>query len=383
MNEILNYSRQAIDSFDVKSVSQTLKNDLLTQGNILERFEKALKNYLRAKYCVVTSSGTSALQIAGRLMNFKKGDKVLLSPLTFCAAANVVISYGATPVFLDVEYDTCNISLLELLKYLKKTKNVKALIATDYGGVPCDWKKIYKICKKKNILIINDNCHSLGSKYYGRKDYAAKYADIVIQSFHPVKHITTGEGGALITNNKKIFQKAFNLRSHGIIRNLKKYWIYDIKQFSFNYRISEINCALGLTQLKKLDKRINFKRKVARNYDRFFKKFNFIKIPQNNKVLFNSYHLYPLKIEFDKIKSSRYELFKFFLKKNIRLQLHYVPTYRLSVFKKYKKFGSFNNTEKLYNQIVSIPMFYNMSSKELKKVKKTFLDFFKNKKITL
>ncbi len=381
MNKILNYSRQAVDSFDSKIVLQTLKNDLLTQGTILERFEKTLKDYFRAKYCIATSSGTSALQIAGRIMNFKKGDKVLLSPLTFCAAANVVMSCDATPVFLDVEYDTGNISFSELIKYLKKTKNVKALIATDYGGIPCDWEKIYKLCKKKNILIINDNCHSLGSKYHGRKDYAVNYADIVIQSFHPVKHITTGEGGALITNNKKIFQKAFNLRSHGIIRNTKKYWIYDIKDYSFNYRISEINCALGLGQIKNVDKKINFKRKIAHNYDKFFKKFNFIKIPENNKVLFNSYHLYPLKIEFDKIKSSRYELFKFFIKKKIRLQLHYVPTYRLTLFKKYKKFNSFKNTEKLYNQIVSVPIFYNMSSKELRKVKETFLDFFKKKNL--
>ena len=151
MNKILNYSRQAVDSFDSKIVLKALKNDLLTQGTILERFEKTLKDYFRAKYCIATSSGTSALQIAGKILNFKKGDKVLLSPLTFCAAANVVKSCDATPVFLDVEYDTGNINFLELLKYLKKTKNVKALIATDYGGIPCDWKKIHKLCKKKKF----------------------------------------------------------------------------------------------------------------------------------------------------------------------------------------------------------------------------------------
>ena len=149
MNKILNYSRQTINNFDLKNVTKAIKNDFLTQGNFLKKFEHSLKNYLNAKYCVATSSGTSALQITGKIINLKKGDKVLLSPLTFCAAANVVVSCGAIPIFLDIDYETGNISFFELKKHIKNTKNIKALIATDYGGIPCEWKNIYSLCKKK------------------------------------------------------------------------------------------------------------------------------------------------------------------------------------------------------------------------------------------
>ena len=201
---MINYNRQHIDKDDINSVVKALKSDFLTQGMHVEKFEKKLSNTFKCKYVCAVSSGTAALHLSGMALNFKKNDYILLSPITFVASANCALYSEANVEFVDIEPEYYTIDaykLEEKIKELKiKNKNIKAVVATDYAGQPCDWKKLKFLSKKYNFFLINDNCHALGSKYLNRSDYSTKYADIVVQSFHPVKNITSGEGGAILTN---------------------------------------------------------------------------------------------------------------------------------------------------------------------------------------
>lgn len=371
---IINYSRQNIDKSDINYVISSLKKDIITQGNYVSEFENKLKSYLKSKYCFAVSSGTSGLYLAAKALNWKKNDKIIISPFTFAAAANVCKLLEFQEIFLDINYDDLSLDINLLEKKLKKSK-IKGVIITDYGGLPSQWDKIYSLKKKYKFDLINDNCHSLGSKYKNDTGYAAKYADIVIQSFHPVKHITTAEGGSILTNNKSLVKRLENLRSHGIVRNKLKHWIYDIIEPSLNFRISDLNCALGLSQLRKLTKKIHKKRQIAKSYDNFFNKYSIFRIPKNNSKFYNSYHLYPLIIDFKKTKTSRDILIRYFLKNKIRLQVHYVPTYRMKIFSMWNK-KKFPITERVFKSIVSIPIYENLEIANIIKIKKLFIKFF-------
>jgi len=303
-SKYINYSRQSINSSDIKNVSQSLRDEFLTQGNKIIKFETNLRNFFKCKYSLAVSNGTAALFLSLKALNLKKNDSIIISPFTFVAAVNCCKLLNLKEKFIDIDPLTLNIDLNLVEKEIKK-KKYKAIIVTDYGGLPADWERLNFIRKKYNISIINDNCHSLGSMYKNNLGYATKYADLVVQSFHPVKTITTGEGGCILTNNKKIYTKAKLLRSHGIVKNKRKYWDYDVLESSLNFRISDIQCALGITQLSRAKNKILKKRSIAKKYDNFFKKYNFFRTPLNNKKFYNSYHLYPLVIDFDKLKKKK------------------------------------------------------------------------------
>ena len=372
---MINYGKQHIDENDINAVIKILKSKYLTQGPTVKIFEDKLKNYMGAKYCCALSNGTAALHLAGLSLGWKKNDYIITTPLSFLATSNSILYCGAKPIFIDINKDTYNIdeNLIEdkIINLKKKKIRIKALIATDFAGNPCNWKKLKHLSKKYNFKLINDNCHALGAKYHNDGKYAQKYADITTHSYHPVKQITTGEGGALFTNDKKIFNKVNILRTHGIIKkNKKNPWYYEMHSLGFNYRLTDFQSALGISQLKKLKKFIKKRQEIASVYDKCFLNNDLIKTPTVSKFIKHAYHLYPILIDFSKIKKTKKMLFSFLKKNNISLQVHYIPIHLQPYYK--KNFGyklkDFPNVEKFYEQEVSLPIYYSLKKSEILKV---------------
>mgnify|MGYP001466164338 FL=1 len=380
---IINYGRHFIDDNDLKSVLNSLKSNKITQGPETISFENDLKKYFKSKFCSVVSSGTAALHLVGKALNWKKGDIVLLPAVTFLATANCVEYSNATVCLVDINKNKNTIDVDEVEKKIRKyRKKVKAIIGVDYAGYPCDWFKLKKIAKKNKIVLINDNCHAMGTAIKGDKGYALKYADIITHSYHPVKSFTTGEGGAILTNNKIIDTKIKILRNHGIVNRKKseklKPWLYQMKYLGFNYRMSDINAALGRSQLKKIDKFVRRRNKIAKIYDKNFQKLKFFQIPPKNKDILSSYHLYSLKIQFKKLKKDKKNFFIYLKKNLINVQVHYIPIYKQPYYKnKYKfKYVDYPNSEILYQNEVSIPIYYSLKEKDITYILKKIFQYF-------
>ena len=375
INTQIYYGKHYIDSKDIKAVTKVLKSGLLTQGKEVNKFEKKIKNYFGSKYVIALSNGTSALNLVSKALDWKKNDIIFCSPITFAASSNCILQQKAKVSFVDINKDNFNIDTNLIIKKLsneKIRKNAKAIIATDFAGNPCEWEKLKMISKKYKLVLINDNCHALGSKYKNDKKYINKYADIGIHSYHAVKNLTTGEGGSILTNNKKFYDKAKLLVTHGIKKNINnnKPWEYDMLDLGYNYRLTDIQASLGISQIKKLDKFVKFRQKVAKIYDKsFFEEKIFAKqlITKNNK---SAYHLYPLLIDFKKLKKTKIGLFRFLKKHNINLQVHYKPIYKFKYYSqiKYLKKLTCKNAENFYKKEVSLPIYFNLKIREQMKV---------------
>ncbi|HCC60268.1 MAG: UDP-4-amino-4,6-dideoxy-N-acetyl-beta-L-altrosamine transaminase [Candidatus Staskawiczbacteria bacterium RIFOXYC1_FULL_37_43] len=363
------YSHQWIDNKDIKEVVKVLKSDWLTQGPKVEEFEKAIAKYCNAKYGVAFSSGTSALYAAYKTAGIKEGDEVVTTPLTFVATSNMISVLGAKPVFVDVEQDTLNINP-ELIERLI-TSRTKAIATVDFAGVSCDYDKILKIAKKNKLLLIEDACHALGTEYKGRK--LGSFADIAIVTFHPVKHITTGEGGVALTNNKNFYEKLKIVRNHGIIKKPEKGgWYYEVKEPSFNFRITDIQCALGISQLKKIDRFLKRRREIIAKYNKAFKDVKEIILPTEKNYLKTARYIYPIQVK----KQNRKKVFSNLQEQGIGIQIHYMPLHLHPFYKKrfeYKK-GDFPIAEEYYERAITIPLFPKMTNREvdyvIKSVKK-------------
>lgn len=369
---MINYGQQFIDNQDIKSVTKVLKSKLITQGPNLKKFELALAKRFSSKYCSVVSNGTAALHLLAVALGWKKNDIILTTPVSFLATSNSILYSGATPKFIDIDPLTNNINTTLLKKeiYLlkKKKKKVTAIIAVDFAGHPCDWLELKKISKKFKITLINDNCHAFGASIKKNKSYAIKYADFVTLSFHAVKHITTGEGGAIISNNKNIIKKINLLRNHGVIRSKKfKPWEYKMIYLGFNYRLTDFQSALGLSQLSKINKFLKRRKQIAKLYDYAFKNIKNIEIPNIKKDYEHAYHLYPLKIDFEKFNIKKENFFKKLKKNKINLQVHYIPIHLQPFYKKkFKtKKGDFPNAEIFYKKEVSLPIYYGLTNKKI------------------
>ena len=311
-NKVYSYGKQSIDAEDIQSVIDVLKSDWLTQGPTIERFERALCNYLKAEHAAIVCNGTAALHLTALALGWRKGDIILTTPITFLASANCIVYAGAIPDFVDIDAKsyTIDVNKIEdkIKLYRKRGKTVKAIIAVDFAGQPCDWDGLMTLKEKYNLQLVNDNCHALGAKYKDDVGYAVLYADAVCSSFHPVKHITTGEGGAVISNDKDLIEKIQMLRTHGITKKqelLEKFdgpWFYEMHTLGYNYRITDFQCALGISQLAKLERFISEREKIALFYNQVFKGDERFLIPSVRQHSRHAYHLYPLQINFEKIK---------------------------------------------------------------------------------
>jgi len=373
---MINYGAHHIDKEDISSVVSVLKSDSLTTGVQVENFEKSLNKYFQCKYSAVVSSGTAALHIVGMVLGWRKGDIVITTPITFVATVNAILYSGASPDLVDIDMNTyaIDLNLLEkrIIYYKNRNKKVKAVIAVDYAGIPCDWESLKWLSNKYGFQLVNDNCHAMGSKYKGRSDYATKYADIATHSYHPVKNFTTGEGGAILSNNYEYIKKAKILRSHGLIyerkKNLNKF--YDLQNLGFNYRLNNFQCALGISQLKKLPKFIKKRRSIAKIYNHYFQKMEFVNIINEKTSNQNSYHLYPLLIEFQKFKISKIQFFNMMLKNKIRLQTHYIPIHFHNFYKKNFKFANrkYPKSELFFEREVSLPIYYKLTFNEVRDI---------------
>ena len=383
MKKIINYGSHYISNSDIKSVTRVLKSSNLTQGQMVNDFEQSLCNYFGSRYAISLSNGTAALHLGIKSLNLKNKDVIITSPITFIATASSILMNGLVPELADINPETYTLDPNMVEDKIKKNRKIRAIIGVDYAGHPCDWKSLSYLKKKYGVYLINDNCHALGSGYLGKKNYASKYADVVTQSFHAVKNFTTGEGGAVLTNDPKINNFIKEYRSHGIIKEpvSKNYrmWFYKVAKFGYNYRLSDFQCALGISQLKQLDIFVKKRRLIAEKYNLYLSKYSeYLKIPEvNKKKCYHSYHLYPLLINFKKLKIKKNIFFLKMLKKGYRLQVHYIPLYKQPFLKKFCNFYNkemFLNSEKFYYQEVSLPIFYNYKKLQQSRFIKSMLD---------
>lgn len=371
----ISYSKQTIENDDIKRVIEVLKSPYLTQGPTVKEFEDKLSKITESKYAVAVNSGTAALHLACLAINLKEHDQVITSPLSFAATSNCILYCNAVPVFADVDES----GLLSPKEVLKKINNkTKAVITVDYGGLPSHINDLKKICRKYNLILIEDAAHSLGASYCNKP--VGSLADLICFSFHPVKSITTGEGGAITTNSYRLKKILKKLRSHGITKDKNDFinirqgpWYYEMQDLGYNYRISDIQSALGVSQLNKLNNFITKRREIAQIYNLNLKKFEnkeIVILPKDNHNSKSSWHLYPLRINFNKIKYSKKQIFDIFLKNNIQLQVHYLPIHLHPYYAKRfgYKIGDFNKSETFSNMEISLPLYPTLTKHQIKKV---------------
>ncbi len=367
---MINYGRHTLNKSDYLSVIKSLKSQYLTTGPYIKKFEKELTKKFGGKYCTVVNNGTSALYILGKALGWKKNDRILTTPISFIATANCIVNNNATPDFVDIDDKTFTIDPNKVEDKVKK-KKIKALIAVDYAGHPCDWKSLKFLSNKYNFDLINDGCHAMGSKYNGSSRYSTHYADFVTQSYHPVKAVTTGEGGSILSKDKKISKKITEIRNHFMIYPNKQLpWYYEIHEPGFNFRITDFQCALGISQLKQLEKFVKIRRKIARTYIEYLSNDDRFNLPIEKENCYHSYHIFPLQINFEKLKLNKIELFKKFKNKSIKLQVHYIPIHLQPFYRKKFNFKKkqFENAEKFYMREVSLPIYPSLKNNELYKV---------------
>lgn len=381
------YGKHYTDKLDQKKIIDTLNSKNLTSGPMQKKFENKIKSVVKSKYVSVCNSATSALLISFYSIDLTKGDIVIMPAINFIASYNMARKIGAKIYLADVDKYSGQMTYKHILDCIKKfkLKKIKAVVTMHLGGYPDNALEIFKIKKKYKCFIIEDACHSFGSKYaYKNKKIpigSCLHSDISTFSFHPVKGVTTGEGGALTTNNPKLAKKISLLINHGIVRK-KNHWNYDVVTNGFNFRLSEINCALGLSQLKKLNNFIRYRDKIFRYYKKKLSNLDhFFKLPNYNINNFPSYHLIIISTNFKKLKSNRDLFFKYMLKNKIYLQLHYKPIFFFSIFKKdkNKKFYLKNYNGSIYysKKSCSFPIYHNIGFKSIDYVLKKTIKFFK------
>lgn len=369
------YGKQSIDEDDINSVVEVLKSDFLTTGPKIKEFEEELCRYTNAKYCVAVANGTAALHLAS-LVLLNKGDKVITTPNSFVATSNSILYVEAKPIFVDIKEDG-NIDLDLCEEELKKDSSIKAIYVVNFSGNIVNQKKLKYLKESYNIKILEDCAHSLGATFEGIKAGSCENSDCSILSFHPVKHITTGEGGAVTTNSKEIYEKLLELRAHGIKR-LPEFapWYYEMNSLGFNYRITDMQAALGISQLKKLDSFVKRRKEIALRYDEAF--LNTVVKPLYVFDGNSSYHLYVVCVDFSKLNTSKTEFFNKMREKNIGLQLHYIPINKQPY---YKSLGYGNEDtpimNKYYDECFSLPMYSSLSNEEQEYVIKTLFEILK------
>jgi len=366
------YGKQLIKQDDIDAVVQTLQSDYLTTGPKVKEFEDSLSEYCDATYCVAVSNGTAALHLAS-LVLLNKGDKVLTTPNSFLATSNSILYAGAKPIFVDITEDG-NIDLDLCEEALKEDRTIKALYGVAFSGNMLKQEKLKHLKKTYGVTILEDNAHAIGAVYNDVKAGSCVNSDMSIFSFHPVKHLTTAEGGAITTNSKELYEKLLVLRNHGMVKTAEmKPWEYEMRELGFNYRITDLQCALGISQLKKLPSFIERRFEIVKKYDTAFK--NTILKPLYPFDGKSSYHLYVVHVDFAQVNITKVELFNTLREKKIGIQLHYMPINKQPY---YKNIGYGNEVtpmmDKYYEECFSLPMYPLLSDEEQDYVIKTLMD---------
>ena len=373
------YGKHHVDEEDIKSVIKVLKSDNLTQGPLIAAFEKEISKYVGAKYSVALTSCTAGLHLAAIVSKINKGKVLLTSPITFVATANSSLYCNGETIFADIDSSTINISIDSIKKIISQ-KKIHAIAPVHFGGLPCNMKKIKEIADEVGAIIYEDAAHAFGASFPdGSKVGSCKYSDMTIFSFHPVKSIATGEGGVVTTNDKYLYERLLRLRNHGIEKNQDNFqsknnsmtnginnpWYYEMQELGYHYRITDIQCALGLSQLKKIDKFIMKRRELAKKYDLAFENLKNCEPIQKNMRDFSSNHLYILRINFKKLSKTRASLMEELKNVGIMTQVHYIPVISHPYFQiKNYKHSDFPNSYNYYNSALSIPLFYALTDKQ-------------------
>lgn len=364
--DFIPYGHQWIDGEDIKAVMEVLKADRITQGPRVDEFEKKVSDYCGARYAVAMSSGTAALHAACAVAGISEGDEAITTPITFAATANAIIYCQGKPVFADIRDDSLNISPDEIKKRL--TRRTKAILPVDFAGLPADLDEINAMAKEKGIIVIEDACHALGAEYKGRR--VGSLSDMTIFSFHPVKHITTGEGGMVLTDNEQYYLKLKAFRHHGIVNpenSGEGTWYYEIHQPGHNFRITDIQCALGSSQMNRLDYFIKRRRDIASRYNEAFYPMEDIRIPPQEKDRKAVYHIYVIQLKTSNQKKRRKEIFEALTAENIGVGVHYLPVHLHPYYKKTYGFknGDFPKAENYYDGALTLPLFPRMTDYEV------------------
>ncbi|MDO8594503.1 MAG: UDP-4-amino-4,6-dideoxy-N-acetyl-beta-L-altrosamine transaminase [bacterium] len=354
------YSRQSINEDDIAAVTAVLRGDWLTQGPAISAFEKALAEYSGAKFAVAVPNGTAALYIAYQALGLKEGDELITTPNTFVATSNMALALGVKPVFCDIRSDTRNIDETKIEALI--TKKTKAIVPVHFAGHPCAMDAIQAVAKKHNLFVIEDACHAIGAEYRGKK--IGSLSDMSVFSFHPVKPITTAEGGAILTNNEDWYKKMLILRTHGITKDPKKTeaigkWYYEMVELGFNNRITDIQCALGLSQLKRLDGFQAKREAVANRYFEALRGESRVILPVRLPDIKHSWHLFAIQV---KDSSKRKAVFDYLQKNGIGVQVHYIPVHFQPYYQKlgYGK-EKYPNTEAYYAGALSLPIYPDLT----------------------
>jgi UDP-4-amino-4,6-dideoxy-N-acetyl-beta-L-altrosamine transaminase len=359
------YGHQWIDEKDIAEVVKVLKSDWITTGPKIAEFEDALSSYIGCKYAVAVNSGTSALDIAVQTLNLPAGSEVITTPFTFVGTSNAILYNNLQPVFADIKKGTRNINPDDVRK--KITDKTKAIIYVDYAGQPCDIEELKEIAEEHDLYLIEDACHAIGAESTGKK--IGNFADMTVFSFHPVKHITTGEGGAVVTNNKEFYDRLKILRNHGIDKSaLDRFgseagWAYDLKLLGRNYRITDFQAALGISQLKKLDIFIKRRWEIVQMYNEAFADIPEIETPVVLPYVKPAWHIYTILLN----GMDRDKFFSKMREKGIGVNVHYIPIYRFSYYQEHFNISSnnFPVTEKVFSKIVTLPLFPKMADDEV------------------
>lgn len=365
------YGRQQIDDQDVQAVLKALQSDWLTTGPMVERFENEIAGWVGATHGVAVANGTAALHAAMYAAGIGPGDEVVLTPITFAATANAVVFQGGTPVFADVDPDTLLLDPIQVER--KITSKTKAIITVDYAGQPSAYDELKELAERHGLLFIADACHALGAEYKGKR--IGSLADLTVFSFHPVKHITTGEGGMIVTNENEFCHKMKRFRNHGFTadhaqRAQKETWQYQMVDLGFNYRITDFQCALGISQLERLPQFLEKRRKIAQRYEKAFGLNDFIRplhtVPEN----FHAYHLYVIRLAFKKLQIEKAVFYKSLRDKGIGVNVHYIPVYLHPYYQ--NVFGTRPGlcpiAESAYEEILSLPIYPAMNEEDVSRV---------------
>lgn len=369
----LPYGHQSIEDKDIEAVNQVLRSDWLTTGPKIEEFEQSVADYVDARYAVAFSSGTAALHGAAFAAGLEPGDEAITTPMTFCATANCVLYMGATPVFADIYPDTLNIDTARARE--KITSRTKVILPVDFAGHPADLDVIIELANTHGLIVIEDAAHALGAQYHGKK--VGGISHMTMFSFHPVKHITTGEGGIITTNNPQFARSLRMFRSHGIDPEIRRDqaqsdepWYYEMVELGYNYRLTDISCALGLSQLERMPKLVSRRTEIANEYSKCLADIPGIIIPTERPNSSSSWHIYTIQLDPTNLTVGRREIFKALRAENIGVNVHYIPVHLHPYYR--QKFGeqsgSYPIAEGAYDRLITLPLFPGMTENDVQDV---------------